>query len=142
MTCTTISCPGLSSSAILCPPPRPRAADLHAGEHDLIDVQEAVLLQADVDERGLQAGQDVVDLALVDVADDRAPAAALDVELSYPIAGPRFAGLLARGAGCEEDFAAPGAPVASSSATRVSARSTLTSTCFFNFSIQSYHCHV
>src|SRR5262249_6788202 len=38
-------------------------------------------LQADVDERGLHPGQDVVDLPLVDVADDRATAAALDVEL-------------------------------------------------------------
>ena len=75
--------------------------DLHAGQHDLIDVQEPVLLEADVDERGLQPGQDVVDLALVDVADDRAPAAALDVELSYPVAGPG----LAAGA-----FAAPGTP--------------------------------
>ena len=67
------------------------AADLDAGEHDLVDVQKAVLLEADVDEGGLEAGQDVVDLALVDVADDRAPAAALDVELSYPVAGSRFA---------------------------------------------------
>jgi hypothetical protein len=30
-------------------------------------VQEAVLVEADVDECGLEAGQDVVDLALVDV---------------------------------------------------------------------------
>ncbi len=62
---------------------------LDAGEHYLIDVQEAVLLQADVDERRLQARQHIVDLALVDVADDRAPAAALDIELSYPVAGTR-----------------------------------------------------
>jgi hypothetical protein len=39
--------------------PAPRRLD--ARQHDLIDVQEAVLLQADVDERGLQAGEDVVD---------------------------------------------------------------------------------
>jgi hypothetical protein len=44
-------------------------------------VQEAVLVQADVDERGLEARQDVVDLALVDVADDRAVAASLYVQL-------------------------------------------------------------
>ena len=62
---------------------------LDARQHDLVDVQEAVLLQADVDERGLQAGQDVVDLALVDVADDRAPAAALDVQLGDAVAGLR-----------------------------------------------------
>ena len=54
---------------------------LAAREDDLVDVEEAVALEADVDEGGLHAGQDVVDLALVDVADDRAPAAALDVEL-------------------------------------------------------------
>jgi len=33
-------------------------------------VQEAVLLEADVHEGRLEAGQDVVDLALVDVSDD------------------------------------------------------------------------
>ena len=54
---------------------------LAARQDDLVDVEEAVALEADVDEGGLHAGQDVVDLALVDVADDRAPAAALDVEL-------------------------------------------------------------
>ena len=54
---------------------------LAAGQDDLVDVQEAVALEADVDEGGLHSGQDVVDLALVDVADDRAPAAALYVEL-------------------------------------------------------------
>jgi hypothetical protein len=46
-------------------------------------VEEAVALEADVDEGGLHSGQDVVDLALVDVADDRSPAAALHVELRY-----------------------------------------------------------
>ena len=54
---------------------------LAAREDDLVDVEEAVALEADVDEGGLHAGQDVVDLALVDVADDRSPAAALYVEL-------------------------------------------------------------
>ena len=64
------------------PRPRPRLRRLLAArEDDLVDVEEAVALEADVDEGGLHAGQDVVDLALVDVADDRAPAAALDVEL-------------------------------------------------------------
>ena len=57
------------------------ARRLDPRQHDLVDVQEAVLLQADVDERGLQAGEDVVDPALVDVADDRAGAAALQIEL-------------------------------------------------------------
>ena len=51
-------------------------------------MQEAVALEADVDEGGLHAGQDVVDLALVDVADDRAPAAALDVELGDRSSSP------------------------------------------------------
>ena len=50
----------------------PALGRLDARQHDLVDVQEAVLLEADVDERGLEAGQHVVDLALVDVADDRA----------------------------------------------------------------------
>src|SRR6185503_19800866 len=54
---------------------------LDARQHDLVDVQEAVLVEADVDERGLQAGQDVVDLALVDVADDGPRAAALEIQL-------------------------------------------------------------
>jgi hypothetical protein len=44
-------------------------------------VQEPVLLESDVDEGGLEAGQDVVDLALVDVADDRPAAATLEVDL-------------------------------------------------------------
>ena len=59
---------------------------LDAGEHDLVDVQEAVLVEADVDERRLHAGQHVVDAALVDVADDRAPAAALEVDLGDAVA--------------------------------------------------------
>ena len=63
----------------------PAPGRLHARQHDLIDVQEAVLLQADVDEGGLQAGQDVVDPALVDVADDRPVAAALEVQLGDPV---------------------------------------------------------
>src|SRR6201999_2966258 len=50
-------------------------------EDDLVDVEEAVALEADVDEGGLHAGKDVVDLALVDVADDRAAPAALYVQL-------------------------------------------------------------
>ena len=50
-------------------------------------MQEAVLVEADVDERGLEAGQDVVDLALVDVADDGAAAAALEVDLGDAVAG-------------------------------------------------------
>jgi hypothetical protein len=49
-------------------------------------VQEPVLLEADVDERGLEPGQDVVDLALVDVADDRSAAAALEVDLGDAVA--------------------------------------------------------
>ena len=59
---------------------------LDARQHDLVDVQEAVLVEADVDERGLEAGQDVVDLALVDVADDRARAAPLEVDLGGAVA--------------------------------------------------------
>ena len=65
-------------------PPR----DLDPGEHDVVRVEEAVLVEADVHERGLEAGQDVVDLALVDVSDDRAVALALYVELgNAPVVG-------------------------------------------------------
>jgi hypothetical protein len=60
---------------------------LDARQDDLVDVQEAVLLEAEVDERGLEAGQDVVDLALVDVADDGTAAAALEVDLGDAVAG-------------------------------------------------------
>ncbi len=76
------------------------ARRLDAGEHDLVDVQEPVLLEADVDEGGLEAGEDVVDAALVDVADDRAGAAALEVELGDVVAGSGVGGLTpaARGA--------------------------------------------
>ena len=110
-------------------PPLLAAAALHlldAREHDLVDVQEAVLLEADVDERRLEAGQDVVDPALVDVADDRAAAAALEVDLGDAVAG-RQAALLAAPSPLR---AAGDSPAASSIATRVSPRSTVTSTCF------------
>jgi hypothetical protein len=71
----------------------PRGLD--AGEHDLVDVQEAVLLEPDVDERRLEPGEYVVDAALVDVADDRAVAAALQVELGDLVLGAATRGLTA-----------------------------------------------
>src|SRR5205085_7946845 len=46
----------------------PVAAALQLRDDDLVHVEEAVLLQADLDERGLHPGQDVVNDALVDVA--------------------------------------------------------------------------
>ena len=61
--------------------PAAAAIRLPVGGDDLVDVEEAVLLEADVDEGGLHSGEHVVDPPLVDVADDRPPAAALDVEL-------------------------------------------------------------
>ena len=54
---------------------------LQLGRHDLVDVEEAVLLEADLDERGLHPGQHVVDGAEVDVPGDRAPFGALEVDL-------------------------------------------------------------
>ena len=45
---------------------------------DVGDVEEAVALEAEVDERRLHAGQDLRDPALVDVADDAALPLALD----------------------------------------------------------------
>ncbi len=73
--------------------PSPAAHLLLAGDDDLVDVQEAVLVEADVDEGGLEPGQDVVDLALVDVADDRPAPAALEVDLRDAVSG-RNLGLL------------------------------------------------
>ena len=52
-----------------------------SGADDLVDVEEAVLLEADLDERRLHAGQDVVDAAEVDVAGDRAALRPLEVDL-------------------------------------------------------------
>ena len=57
------------------------ALALELGDDDLVDVEEAVLLEADLDERGLHPRQDVVDDALVDVAGDRASAGPLEVDL-------------------------------------------------------------
>ena len=101
---------------------------LDARQDDLVDVQEPVLVEADVDEGGLEAGQDVVDLALVDVAHDGAVAAALEVELRDPVAG---GGVRLAAPAPTASAWRPACPVASSSATRVSPRSTLTMTCFF-----------
>jgi hypothetical protein len=56
---------------------------LTSGKDDLVDVQESVSLQADVDERGLHSGEDVVYDPLIDVADDGARAAALYIELGH-----------------------------------------------------------
>src|SRR5262249_8855201 len=45
------------------------------------DIEEAVLLEADLDERRLHSGQDVVDAAEVDIARDRAALGPLEVDL-------------------------------------------------------------
>ena len=54
---------------------------LELGHDDLVDVEEAVLLEADLDERRLHPGQHVVDRAEVDVAGDRAAVRPLEVDL-------------------------------------------------------------
>jgi hypothetical protein len=54
---------------------------LELGDDDLVHVQEAVLLQADLDERGLHPRQDVVDGAEVDVPGDGALLRPLQVDL-------------------------------------------------------------
>ena len=64
--------------------------DLDAREDHVVRVQEAVLVDSDVHEGGLEAGEDVVDLALVDVPDDRAIALALYVELCNAPVGLRL----------------------------------------------------
>ena len=51
------------------------------GADDLVDVEEAVLLEPDLDERGLHARQDVVDRAEIDVAGDRPVSRPLEVDL-------------------------------------------------------------
>ena len=61
------------------------ALALQLGADDLVDVEEAVLLETDLDERRLHAGEDVVDDALVDVAGDRAPSGALEVHLGHAV---------------------------------------------------------
>ena len=76
--CTSSSWPRLEE--VLDPLAVPALA-LELGHDDLVDVQEAVLLEADVDEGGLHARQDVVDGAEVDVAGDRAALRALEVDL-------------------------------------------------------------
>src|SRR5262249_38995851 len=57
------------------------AAALELGADDLVDVEEAVLLEADLDERRLHPRQHVVDGAEVDVAGDRAALGTLEVDL-------------------------------------------------------------
>ena len=54
---------------------------LELGRHDLVDVEEAVLLEADLDERRFHAREDVVDGALVDVPCDRPTVVPLEVDL-------------------------------------------------------------
>ena len=54
---------------------------LELGHDDLVDVEEAVLLEPDLDERRLHAGQHVVDDAEVDVPGDRAALGPLEVHL-------------------------------------------------------------
>ena len=76
--------------------PTAAARDVDPGQHDLVDVQEAVLLEADVDERRLETVEHVVDAPEVDVADDRAASAPLDVQLGDAVARARV--LLAGGA--------------------------------------------
>src|SRR5581483_8431407 len=57
------------------------AAPFELGRDDLVDVQKAVLLEADLDERRLHPGQHVVDDAQVDGAGDRAALGTLEVDL-------------------------------------------------------------
>src|SRR6185437_13377219 len=52
---------------------------------DLVDVEEAVLLEADLDEGRLHPRQDVVDLPEIDVAGDRAAFGPLEVDLGDPV---------------------------------------------------------
>ena len=58
----------------------PRAL-LALRRHDVVDVEEAVLLEAEVDEGRIDAVEHALDLALVDVAEVRLLLRALDVDL-------------------------------------------------------------
>ena len=60
---------------------------LNAWQDDLVDVQKGVLLKPDVDECRFEPVDHVVDLALVDIADDRAAAPPFDVQLGHAVAG-------------------------------------------------------
>ncbi len=82
------------------------------GQHDLVDVEEAVLGQAGVDERGLHAREDVVHPAEVHVAEQRAARGALEVGLDDDVVlddrHPRFIRV-----GADQDLlhaVSPGAP--------------------------------
>src|SRR5207248_2829987 len=72
------------ADALALAPAAAAAGDLDARHHDVVSVQEAVLVEPDVDERGLEPGQHVVDAALVDVSNDGPRAAALYIELADP----------------------------------------------------------
>ena len=76
--CTRMSWPFESMLRDLLAAARGRA---QAGDDHVAHLQEPVLGGAEVDERGVDGGQDVVDLGLVDVAGDGAGAAPLDVGL-------------------------------------------------------------
>jgi hypothetical protein len=58
---------------------------LELGRDDLVHVEEAVLLQSDLDERGFHTRQDVVDGAEVNVPGDRAPLRSLQVDLGNSV---------------------------------------------------------
>src|SRR5439155_12694210 len=59
------------------------AATLELRRDDLVDVEEPVLLESDLDERGLHPRQDVLDAPLVDVPGDRSPPRALEIHLGH-----------------------------------------------------------
>src|SRR5581483_11444785 len=69
---------------------------LELGTDDLVDVEEAVLLEPDLDERGLHPRQHVVDHAEVDVAGDRPPLRPLEVDLRDLVVLEHGDALLAR----------------------------------------------
>ncbi len=62
----------------------PRLA-FELGRDDLVHVEKAVLLEADLDERGLHPRQDVVDRPQIDIAGDRPALGALEIHLRDPI---------------------------------------------------------
>jgi hypothetical protein len=70
-------------------------------QDDLVHVEEPVLLESDLDERGLHARQHVVDRPVVDVAGDGAAFRALKVDLGDPLVLEDCHSLLAHADGDE-----------------------------------------
>ena len=112
------------------PPPRPRLTCSTPGMTISSTCRKPFLSRPMSTKAASRPGQDVVDDALVDVADDRAASAALEVDLGDAVALGDSRRFLRRAYASATSPGRRARPAASSMATRVSPRSTVTSTCF------------